>query len=103
MLCSKQFSCLTSGCELVFSRSSDESICGLRCGQQHTDERWSEAAVVCVVYLGNRSNHSNTSLTQLRFSYKPRVRMGVRGFEAFPNALGYTGPQRKGYAGWDET
>jgi hypothetical protein len=42
---------------------------------------------------GKYSNRSNPTRTQLRFSYKSRVRMGVRWFEAFPNDLGYTAPE----------
>ncbi len=47
-----------------------------------SDDRWLEQLChVCVVHLRNRSNHSNPTCTQLRVSYKSRVRMGVRGFE----------------------
>ena len=39
------------------------------------------AALSCVCRTpGNRSNHSNPTRTQLRFSYKSGVRMAVRGF-----------------------
>jgi len=45
---------------------------------------------VCVVPPRNRSNRSNPTCTQLWFRHGLRVRRGVRGFETFPNALGYT-------------
>ena len=61
------------------------------------------AALSCVCRTpGNRSNHSNPTRTQLRFRHGLRVRMAVRGFETFPNALGYTAPRGKVMRGGGE-
>jgi len=46
----------------------------------------------------NSSNHSNLTSTQLRFRHGLRVRMRIRGFETFPNDLGYTCAQRQANA-----
>ena len=65
----------------------------LRPAAQSSEVAWG-SAVMCVCRAPKKhSNRSNPTRTQLRFSYKSRVRMRVRRFGAFPNTLGYTAPR----------
>ena len=68
----------------------------MRPAAQSPEVAWG-SSVMCVCRApGKHSNRSNPTRTQLRFRHGLRVRMAVRGFESFPNDLGYTVPRGRG-------